>query len=378
MADGRQDLALVFSGGGARAAYQVGFLRYLARRFPDLRVPILTGVSSGAINAAYLASHPGPFAEAVDGLVELWQGLTVERVFRVDAWHLTRSLLRWGLSLLSGGLPGMPAVQGLVDTEPLRQLLSEKLGPGGGLASGVAENLRRGRLKALAISATSYASGQAVTWVQGRGVSEWRWVDRRSVNTEITVDHILASSALPLFFPAVKVGPVWYGDGGIRQTAPFSPALHLGAMRLMAISTRSHRIESTAEEPPEAGYPPPAQIVGALLNSIFLDVLDKDAQEIEIVNRLLERIPAGERSGRHPVRLFMLRPARELSRLAGTFEPRLPGMFRFLIRGLGTRRTTNADSLSLIMFDPRYLRLLMEVGEADAAAQGEEIAALLA
>lgn len=272
----------------------------------------------------------------------------------------------------------MPAVQGLVDTEPLRQLLSEKLGPGGGLASGVAENLRRGRLKALAISATSYASGQAVTWVQGRGVSEWRWVDRRSVNTEITVDHILASSALPLFFPAVKVGPVWYGDGGIRQTAPFSPALHLGAMRLMAISTRSHRIESTAEEPPEAGYPPPAQIVGALLNSIFLDVLDKDAQEIEIVNRLLERIPAGERSGRHPVRLFMLRPARELSRLAGTFEPRLPGMFRFLIRGLGTRRTTNADSLSLIMFDPRYLRLLMEVGEADAAAQGEEIAALLA
>ena len=187
----------------------------------------------------------------------------------------------------------------------------------------------------------------------------------------------MASAALPILFPAVQIGPHWFGDGGIRLTAPLSPALHLGADRILAVSTR--RAPEGREDAAEtvAGYPPPAQVAGLLLNSVFLDVLDQDAHRLSVVNKLLEHVEPEARQGMRPVQLLTLRPSVDLGRLADEYEPQLPKMFRFMTRGLGTKQVSAPDFLSLVMFQPDYLRELIKVGEADAEARGAEIAAIL-
>ena len=187
----------------------------------------------------------------------------------------------------------------------------------------------------------------------------------------------MASAALPLLFPAVQIGNAWYGDGGIRLTAPLSPALHLGAQRILAISTRYERSQQDWEDAKIAGYPPPAQVAGVLLNAVFLDQLDNDALRLERLNRLLEAIPEIERHGLRPIKLLVLRPSRDLGKLSSEFEAQLPKALRFLTRGLGTRETKSPDVLSLILFQPDYLRALMEIGEADAEKHSEEIRAFL-
>jgi NTE family protein len=365
-------------GGGARAAYQVGVLQALADHRPELEIPYLTGVSAGAINAALLASHHGNFAQAVAELHGLWAKLRVDDVFRVDAPSLIWQLLRTGVALVSGGVRATPRIRGLVDTAPLRTFLSEALHAVGGELTGIGSNLERGRLRALALSTSSYTTGQSVTWVQGEEIREWERPQRISKRTVMTVDHVLASAALPLFFPAVRLEGGWYGDGGIRQAAPLSPALHLGARKILAISTRYAPSRREADRAAVAGYPPPAQIVGVLMNSIFLDVLDQDALRLERLNRLLEKLPEEEHEGVRPVELLTLRPSRDLGRMAGRYEPRLPHLFRFLTRGLGTRETKTPDFLSLILFQPDYLQALMETGRADAEARMDEIEAFLA
>lgn len=375
-ADTVGDLAFVMGGGGARAAYQVGVLRYLARRFPDLRVPIVTGVSAGAINAAHLAAHHGTFAQSVAELSELWGELTAERVFRTDVRSLASHVLRWGWQLLSGGV-GEPRVRGLLDTEPLHSYLTEALHAVDGELTGINYNLNTGRLKAVALSTTNYSNGQSVMWIEGHDLVEWERPNRRSRLTNISVEHVMASAALPLLFPAVRIGPHWFGDGGIRLTAPLSPALHLGAGRVLAISTRGRRSVAEADRVTVKGYPPPAQVVGVLMNSIFLDVLDQDEHRLNRFNDLLEKVEVSEWQGMRKVQLVTMRPSIDLGRLAKDYEPELPRAFRFLTRGLATRRTDAPDFLSLIMFQPDYLAELIRVGEADAEARGEELAELL-
>lgn len=359
-------------GGGARAAYQVGVLRGLARHLPDLSVPLITGVSAGAINAAHLAAHHGTFEQAMVELEALWSGLEARHVFRVDAPSLARIVFRWMWQLGSGGAAGSGA-RGLVDTEPLREFLTEALHAVDGEITGIEANLVRGRLRAVALSTSSYSSGHSVTWVQGEDIREWERPQRRARQTRLTVGHVMASAALPLFFPAVQVEDEWLGDGGVRLTAPLSPALHLGARRILAISTRYE-----APGPPPVSlypppYPPPAQIAGMLFSSVFLDLLDQDAMRMQVVNRLLERLPEEERGEMRTVSLCVLRPSVDLGTLAGRFEPRLPAAFRFLTRGLGTRRAHNADALSMIMFQPDYIRALMDQGEADAESRKDEL-----
>lgn len=367
-------LALVMGGGGARAAYQVGFLRCLARRHPKLEVPIITGVSAGAINAALLASHHGTFAQAVEELAGLWAGLKVENVFRVDPLSLGAHVTRWGLQLVSGGLVRSDRLRSLVDTRPLHRFLSEALHAVDGELTGIQANLARGRLDAVAITTTDYSTGRAITWIQGSSeVEPWTRPRREARPTALTVNHIMASAALPIFFPAIRIGDRYYGDGGIRQTAPMSPALHLGADRVMAISTRFGGSRGGSDEAAVTGYPPPAQVAGVLLNSIFLDLLDQDMHRLERLNRLLEKLPAEEREGLRPIHLLAMRPSTDLGRLAGDYEPQLPWSFRFLTRGLGTRETASPDALSLVLFQPDYIRRLMDQGEADAEARAEEI-----
>jgi NTE family protein len=374
---GPADLGLVMTGGGARAAYQVGFLRCVARRFPELRIPYVTGVSAGAINAALVASHHGTFLQAVRELSTLWANLTVKDVFRTDTRALALNAVNWVRQLASGGIGHPHLVRGLVDTQPLRMYLTEVLHCVEGELTGIEYNLDRGRLKALAISTTSYSTGQSVTWIQGHNVQLWKRPQRRPRLAKITVEHVLASASLPLFFPAVGIDGSWYGDGGIRLVAPLAPAVHLGARKIMAISTRYAASETEREEQVVHGYPPPAQVVGVLMNSVFLDLLDQDAMRLEQLNQLIDQLPRERRTGLREVRLLTLRPSADLGKMAGQFEAQLPRAFRFLTRGLGTKETRSPDFLSLILFQPDYLRTLIEMGENDAEARVDEISAFL-
>jgi len=368
------DLALVLGGGGARGAYQVGVLRAIARRYPEVAFPILTGVSAGAVNTAHIASGRGPMLTTLDDLVRLWLSLTPDQVFRVDPWTLSRNAARWGWRLFGGGLGRAERVRALVDTAPLREFLTRALvTDADGTMPGIEANIASGKLTAVALSATDYTTAQSVTWVQGESIEMWERPQRKSVRTRLTLDHVMASTALPLLFPAIRVGRDWYGDGGIRLTAPLSPAVHLGASRILTISTRYDRSRLEADQPQVPGYPPPAQVLGVLYNAIFLDLIDQDVARLERMNRLLERLNEAQRGSMRVVDILVIRPSRDLGRLAYEYEPRLPKGFRFLTRGLGTRRTASPDILSLVMFQEDYLRRLIELGEADAEAEWERI-----
>jgi NTE family protein len=366
----------VLTGGGARAAYQVGFLRFVAREFPDVCPGILTGVSAGGINAAYLAAHPEPFADKVENLARVWAGIRIDDVFRVDLRDLTSRTIRWGSRLLSAGRSPLPPARSLVDTAPLRALLERLLETESGGVSGIGRSLENGWLRAIALTASSYTTGQSITWVQTRddcGISTWERPQRRSDACALRVDHVMASAALPFFFPAVEVDGAWYGDGGIRLTAPLSPAVHLGARRIIAVSTRYARSRQEADRPAVIGYPPPAQVAGVLYNAIFLDLLDSDALHMQQINEFIARLPEGQRNGLRHIDLLVLRPSQDLGRLANAYEPDLPRAFRFLTRGMGTRETRSNDMLSLVMFQSDYVQHLMEMGEADAKARMPEI-----
>jgi NTE family protein len=373
-----RELGFVLTGGGARGAYQVGVLSWIAERYPDLHVPILTGVSAGAVNAAKIAAHHGTFRQAVEELTSLWNELTPDKIFRVDPGTLFGTAMRWGLRLMSGGgALSHQNTRGFLDTQPLRELLEEVLVPVDGKIVGIEYNLNRGWLKALAIIATSYSTGQTFAFIQGRNVKTWTRPQRVTVMTDITVEHVMASAALPIFFPAVRLDSKWFGDGGIRLTAPLSPALHLGANRILAISTRYDRSQVESDTPQVVGYPPPAQVLGTLLNAVFLDLVDQDAVRLEALNRLLEALPPDKREGMRPVDLLVIRPSIDLGRLAAKFEPQLPRTFRFMTRGLGTRETKSPDLLSMLMFQPDYTARLIEIGRADAEAHASQIAALM-
>jgi len=370
--------ALVLGGGGARGAYQAGVLRGIARRHPELRLPILTGISAGAINTVFLAAHEGAFAAAADDLAALWLTLSPEQVYDVDAWSLVRNVMRWAWRLVSGGGPVSEYTRGMVDTDPLEHLLRRVLcGDGPACLAGIARNIARGRLEAAALTATSYSTGQSVTWIQGRTIHLWDRPLRRAEATELGVEHVMASSALPLFFPARQVGNEWYGDGGIRLIAPLSPALHLGAARILVISTHRAR-PNDADASESHGYPPPAQILSVLSNAVFLDVIDQDVLRLKMINDLLRQIPHHRRGELREVEVLTIRPSQDLGRMARTYEPRLPATLRFLTRGWGTRRTASPDVLSLMMFQADYMRALVELGERDAEIEAERIESFLA
>jgi NTE family protein len=362
-------LALVLSGGGARAAYQVGVLRYLAREFPTAVPDILTGVSAGGINAAFLAARQEPYPEKIEELSEMWRDLHINQVFDVSLGDLAWRGLRWGGRLASGGKSPLPHAKSMVDTAPLREVLERELRAGKGPIPGIQTSLSSGWLRAFALTASSYTTGQSITWVQTREddvMPSWERPLRKSHCCPLRVDHVMASAALPFFFPAIEVDGAWYGDGGIRLTAPLSPAVHLGAKKIIAVTTRYARTREEADRPMITAYPPPAQVAGVLFNAIFLDQLDGDALQLRQINDLIEKLPDDKRQGLRPIELLVVRPSEDPGRLANAYEAELPKGFRFFTRGLGTRETRSNDMLSLVMFQPDYVKRLMDLGEADA------------
>jgi NTE family protein len=318
----RTDLALVLSGGGARGAYQTGVMRCLARHLPDLNFPIITGVSAGAINAVHYAARSGSLVEATCELCDVWARLRVEDIFRVDIPSLVRHFTRWAARLASGGASIAPTVRGLVDTRPLYDTVQRTAPTIDGEVIGIERNLESGRLKAMALTGLNYTTGQTVTWIQGRDVCHWHQPRHRSQSARITIDHVMASASLPLFFPAVRLGDDWYGDGGMRLSTPLVPALRLGASRILAISPHYEPSYEEAERRKSEGYPPPAQILSHLADSIFLDVLDEDVRRLMSLNALLAKLPPEDRGPLRHIDIQVLRPSQDLGELANQYEPR--------------------------------------------------------
>ena len=378
-AGGGGGLALALTGGGARAAYQAGVLRAIARQAPGVRPNILTGVSAGAINAAFLATTAHtPLLDSADRLAEIWRDLRAEHVFRLDRPGVMQTVVR---TVRPPAEIAPPAEGGLLDTTPLQEFLEGHLGPVGAPMEAVGRAVREGHLGALAVTTTSYTSGQSVTWVQGEGIEPWDRPMRRAVRTDLRTEHVLASAALPFFFPAVAIedhqlGHGWYGDGGIRLTAPLSPALHLGADKIVVITTRYGQTPAEADAPKVVAYPPPTRVLGVLMNAVFLDVIDRDAQTLRRINDLVEALPRDRWNGFRPVELLVLRPSVDLATLASEFRPPLPPSMRFVL-GRVTSGEAHPDWLSMLGFDPAYVEALLEIGEADAERQSDEITAFL-
>ncbi|MEZ6015746.1 MAG: patatin-like phospholipase family protein [Planctomycetota bacterium] len=359
-------LALALGGGGARAAYQAGVLRALGRRCPALAPRLMTGVSAGAINVAHLANRASSFTAACDSLFDVWSSIEVQRVFEARTLRLAYHALCVLSKATFGVAPSFEPIRGMVDARPLRAFLSEAYG--GERLSGIRSNIASGQLDAVAILALQYATGRTTSFCEGRHVVDWDRPLRRSVQTELRLDHVLASSALPLFFPPVEVDGEWFGDGGVRLIAPLAPAVHLGAERILAISTRYRPSEAEAAQKRFEGAPSPANIGGNLFSAIFLDALDQDALTLERINGLVRSTPAEAHGPLRPIELFVVRPSVDLGRLANEFEARLPGMFRFLTRRLGTRPSRSQELLSTVLFQHDYVRELLRIGEQDGEA----------
>lgn len=364
-------LGLLLSGGGARASYQAGVLQYIGESFPGLRFPILTGVSAGAINVAHLATHKGDLHECADRLVESWSEI------RPGDVYASESSFSWAKNyLFKRGRDDVDLTRrAFLDTGPLREYLSRKVGDSDGRLVGVEQRLASGTLQALAVVTTNYATGQTVTWVQGSDIERWERPNRVSFNTSLTIDHVMASTALPLIFPAVQIGDAYYGDGGIRLSAPLAPVVHLGANKILAISTRYARSRAEADEPLFTGYPPLGQIFGLLMNSIFLDALDQDALMMDRINALLDELPRRKRLGLRPVELLVLRPSVDLGRLASEFENTVAGPLAIFSKLFG--RSKSPDWLSMLLFEHEYVTRLMEIGYSDAKEQHDRISIFL-
>ncbi len=366
-------LALVLSGGGARSAYQAGVLKFIAKELPNLRIDINTGVSAGAINTIQLANHTGNFGEKVEELTRIWKDVSNEKVYESeDTLHLAWRILKGKIGKHDEG--DVSAFKSLVSTDPLQNFLMRHLQTKDGTLPGIAENLLKEKMDAVAVTATNYTTNQNITFVQGGYDYSWTRPHRRSVHTNLTVDHLMASAALPLLFPAIRIGNDWYGDGGVRLAAPLSPALRLGADKILTISNRYNKTQIEGDTPQIHGYPPSAQIMGVIMSSIFLDLLERDATTLKRINHLIDALPAHLQSNYRHVDLFIIRPSIDLSEICGKCDdPNISGSFGTLIKRIGGGQSKTPEWMSMVVFEQEYVEQLLETGEKDAEAQADEL-----
>lgn len=374
---------LVLSGGGARGAYQVGVLRGLAEILPTARAlpfPVLAGASAGSITSAFLAAGAGDFPSEVRRLVEFWSRIAPHDVFRTDTRTLAQIALGWTEDLALGGWIGSGRARSLLASDPLRALLTERLD-----TVAIRENIERGLVRGIALTTTNYRTSLSVTFFDGaEGIASWDRSMRVGVRQRLTIEHIMASSSIPMFFPAIPIDGEYYADGCVRLMTPLSPAVHLGADRILAISVR-HREPSARNAPSPSTvmepYPTVAETAGLLLNALFLEALESDIERFERINHAVTLVPAGtfERDG-VPLRsipLLVLRPSRSLGELAAGAIQRLPYVVRHLFRGLGVTDRGGVDLLSYLAFDAEYTSKLLALGYADVMGRKDEIGAFL-
>jgi NTE family protein len=360
---------LVLTGGGARAAYQAGVLkavRDILGKPARNPFPILAGTSAGAINIACLASSADDFSAGVAKLLAFWERMRCDHIYRTDTWSIMKSGALWlaATMLLSRRNP-----VSLLDNAPLRDLMQENLH-----MERIQAHLDSGALYAVCVTASGYTSGQSVSFFQGgSGLEGWERNQRIGAAVSLKVEHLLASAALPFIFPAVKLHREYFGDGSMRQIAPVSPALHLGADRVLIVGSGRQSIEQPRAR--SNVYPSLAQIAGHALNSIFLDSLLVDIERLERINRTLALIPpeALKDSQLRPVKVLFITPSQPLERIAARFVHELPPSVRFILRPTGALNRSGSNLASYLLFEEPFCRALIELGYDDTARRDAEV-----
>jgi NTE family protein len=372
-------VGLVLSGGGARGAYQAGVMRGIAEIASQIGaqrpLPIITGVSAGAINAAYLASRIHKFSEAATQMAEMWCNITADQVFRTDALSAGRSGLKFFTDATIGAFYSKKLARSLLDTTPLTSFLDEKIN-----FDGIEKNVQAGHLDALAVTAMDYSNATSITFVQGsEKMPMWQRSRRVSTRAQITRQHVMASAAIPMFFKPVAVGNTYYGDGCLRNTAPLSPAIHLGADRLLVISVRRPDSIAPVVPPTTDLEPSVARILGVILNALLLDAIEIDMERMSRVNTTVSLIPEKQRAQLQlrKVDYLWIRPSRDIGELAGEMFDKLPRVIRYLMGGLGSSKEA-AELTSYLLFDPDFCGELVETGYSDALSQRDKIIEFIA
>ena len=365
MDDEAPHLGLVLTGGGARAAYQVGVLKAIAeilRRGSACPFPVITGTSAGAVSAIALASDPAHFRQSVYAIERVWRDFRVHHVFKADPVSVFKSGLHWMLALLSGGWLVHPP-HSLFDNAPLWELLRAKLN-----FDGIPRGLYKQHLQGIGICATSYADAISMTfYASASAIDPWQRAFRKGARVQLTLDHLMASLAIPFLFRPICVQDQYYGDGAMRQTSPLSPAIHLGANRLLVIGVGdTTSLLSPVNPKTEPTY---GQMFGFMLDSLFMDQLHSDLEHIKAYN---------ERPGVRHIDTLVINPTQDVSEIARRHRNELPVSLRVLLRTLGANQSAGTQLLSYLLFERGYTRELIALGHRDARSRADEIRAFLA
>jgi NTE family protein len=366
-----KNLGLVMTGGGARAAYQVGAVRglYEILKKETKLFDVITGNSAGAINSSYLASYAKDWDMATTNLMDLWKKIKPQNIYDLRA----RTISELGFKIMGGAVFGGLSPRGshvnhLLDTAPLRNLLKREVD-----FDDIQQNIKDKILRGVALSTTNYNSGSNVVFYQGNeDIKDWSRSDRFSIRENLNLDHIMASAAIPFFFPPIKVGESYYGDGCIRQTTPLSPAIHLGAEKIIAIGVRFPHHQRAMQEKALSPFKDPTigQITGVMMNAVFLDSLESDVERMMKINSLIKE---GHKDEFKAIPILMLRPSKDLGKMTERLNEEMPPMLRYLLKGIGVSDKEGLDLLSYLAFDKCYTVPLMELGLEDTLKRKSEI-----
>jgi NTE family protein len=367
----RPRAGLVLTGGGARAAYQVGVIKAVRDILGNPvknPFPILVGTSAGAINAATLAVYAENFTRGVGNLLEVWENMHVDHVYKADFPSIMKSGAKWLASLM---LVSRRNPISLLDNAPLAEMLSRTLP-----FERIQGNIDSGALYAVSVTASGYTSGQSVSFFQGgSGTEGWERNQRIGAAVTLKLEYLLASASLPFIFPAVKVHREYFGDGSMRQIAPISPALHLGADRVLVVGTGRQTLDTARSR--SNVYPSLAQIAGHALNSIFLDSLSVDLERLERINRTVSLIPperlAEGKLPLRPIKVLFISPSQPIERMAARFIHELPRAVRFILRPTGALNRSGSNLASYLLFEQSFCRALVDLGYQDTEARAAEV-----
>ena len=369
-------IGLVLPGGGARAAYQVGVLKAISELIPDSNpFSIISGTSAGAINASLLASRSQSLKEAVEVLSGVWCNFKTNKVYRTETTVMLKSIFQWLLTVSSGGVLAKNP-KSLLDNSPLRQLLEDTIN-----LEGIKNNIDKGNLDAFAITAASYSSKKSVTFFQSEEDDiDWERFLRVGVKTDILIDHLMASIALPLIFPAVKINNEYFGDGAMRQATPLSPAIRLGAEKLLIITTDSKSPNNQLTD--NQIYPSIGEVGGYMLDALFTGGLLSDLERLDRINQIIENsgnnsVQTSNKKMKH-LDYCVISPSKDIKKIAKEHYKDVPYSVKLLMKGLGLKNREESELLSFLLFESSFTSSLIQLGFEDGMTNQSEIKAIVA